>query len=495
VDFALREGASLIRPQALATAAEWQALDHGADASDVLRRGLALRRSGTAGETVEVLGLDPEILGRLVGWRSDYGSAPSPLTLRVGALRQSGTAIPVASKQLSLTTSSRLPNVALTAVLERADGTWHEELAAPNEAGTTWAVTLNLGDNDRWLHGFRFGESATSVAHTLHNMNEGASTDVDAISIEVGLNEVSVDRTRLAVDWASANSNGGTVRLHNGQARFATVVHAGSTLLLFGEPRFEPLPAIVDPLTASTARNGLVTLETSGQGSIALRVAGIANLFPSIGNRFAVVDGPTMSRALNRLQPGSGTPTEIWLSVDNPAALRKVTDRLGGQQFTRVDVASRREIERRLTGNTLGRAVVLAFLFSSLVAALLGAVALVYVAHAERLDGLPVLRALKADGARPRQLAAILAMRSVVLLIAAVPVGVGCGVVLLRAVRGLVDVSADGTRPTPSLRTVIEPLQVVGCAAGIAALSLLGSGLVAQAVRSIRRHDTMSGQS
>jgi hypothetical protein len=495
VDFLLREGSSLIRPQAVASAAEWQAMDQGATASDVLRRGLALRRSGTSGETVEILGVNPQILDRLVGWRSDFGDAPSPNTPRVGALRQSGTAIPAGSKQLSLTTSSRLPNVSLTAVFERADGTWHEELAVANEAGTTWAVTLNLSDNDRWLHGFRLGESATSVAHTLHNINEGTSTDVDAIAIDVVLNEVAVDQTPLVVDWASASSTGGTVQLDNGQARFAAVVHAGSTLLLIGEPTLQPLPAIVDPITASTARNGLVTLETSGQGSIAVRVAGIANQFPTIGSRFAVVDGPSLSRALNRLQPGSGTPTEMWLSVDNPTALETVTGRLGGQQFTHIDVASRREIERRLTGNTLGRAVVLAFLLSSLIAALLGAVALVYVAHAERLDGLPVLRALKADGARPRQLVAILTMRTVALLVAAVPVGVGCGVVLLRAVRGLVDVSADGTRPTPSLRTVIEPLQVVGCAAGIAALALLGTGLVAQTVRSIRGQDTMAGQS
>jgi hypothetical protein len=132
-------------------------------------------------------------------------------------------------------------------------------------------------------------------------------------------------------------------------------------------------------------------------------------------------------------------------------------------------------------------------LFSSLVAALLGAVALIYVAHAERLDGLPILRALSADGASPTQLVTIVVMRCAVVLASAVPVGVVCGIVLLRAVRGLVNVSADGTRPVPALRTVVEPLQVLGGSLGIALLALIGAVVVGLAAGAIRRHETMVG--
>ena len=74
----LREGSELVAPQHLAPAASWSQRVEGAFALSVLRRGLSVRRTGTAADTLEVLGLDPQTLDHLHVWRDDFGARPCP---------------------------------------------------------------------------------------------------------------------------------------------------------------------------------------------------------------------------------------------------------------------------------------------------------------------------------------------------------------------------------------------------------------------------------
>ena len=490
LDFTVREGSALVRPQTVTDTSAWEGQEPTVTATDVLRRGLAGRTRGTAVDTGEVVGVDPRVVDQLRGWRRDFGRRPTSASLVVPTPPPDGVAFTPGSTELAIHVSSPPPNLGVGAVVERADGTWHEIEALPSTSGAVWTARLEPQDV-RW-HGLRIGESAISTAHTLHNLGEGAGTDVASLAIHIGLSDLTVDHRPVAVDWATLHGSEGQLTPAPDHTDLTLVVHADSSLFLLGNGTIEPIPAIVDPVTASTARGGVVTLETSGRGTIAVRVAGTATRFPTVGSRFAVVDETALSRRLDRTQPGSGAPNEVWLAAADDHARQQLALQLAGDRFGKLDVTSRQKIEGELSGNTLGRAVIAVFLWSSLVAAFLGAIALIFLTHAERIDGLPVLRSLSADGATSRQLVTILLVRGLVLVVTAAPVGAAAGIILLRAVRQLVNVSANGTPPVPPLRTVIEPWQIATCIGAITALALGGAVLVGRGVRTIRRHEALA---
>ena len=495
LDFTITEGAALIRPQQILANASLSTSANGVMATDVVRRGLALRRTGTATETVEILGLDPNLLSQIRGWRADFGPQPTAAQLAVSVPRQAsedGVSIPPGSTQLTLSVLAAPANLGLAVVLERADGTWHEELAQPNGDGPSWVSAVEA--SDIWLRGFRVGESAMSTAQVLHNAGEGTGTDVAALAINIELGRILADTQPIAVDWATLQGREIQIRPLSAGANLTLVVHAGSSMALFGPSEQTPIPAVVDPLTASTAEDGLVTLETSGQGVVKLQVVGTANRFPTVGARFAVVDQFALSQQLNRALPGLGSANEAWLAADTSQGREQLRTQLADDQFRAVDVSEREAIEAQLSGNTLGRAVIVAFLWSSLIAAFLGAIAMIFLTQAERLDSTAVFSSLSADGATPRQLAAMLIVRAAVLMAIAIPIGVASGTILLHAVRQLVSVSANGTRPLPALRSVIEPWQITACVAAIALLAVGGAWIVARRTRSINRHDALSAQ-
>ena len=147
----------------------------------------------------------------------------------------------------------------------------------------------------------------------------------------------------------------------------------------FGAPPAAAVPAIVDATTASTATNGIVTLEVPGQGALRVRVVGIAARFPTVGRRFAVLDEVAMAATLDRIQPGLGAATEMWIAASNARALDQLYSAAASSEFQDVDHVVRTEVQSRLSGDTLAKAVMLAFLVSSLLCALLGAVAMILV--------------------------------------------------------------------------------------------------------------------
>ena len=495
LDFTITEGAALIRPQQILPTADLAMSANGVTATDVVRRGLALRRTGTATETVEIVGLNPQSLSQIRGWRADFGPQPTAAQLAVSPPLEPSmdrVSIPLGSARLTLSVASAPANLGLAVVLERADGTWHEEVAKPTGDDGNWVTALDA--TDVWLRGFRVGESAISTAQVLHNGGEGTGTDVAALAINIELGRILADTHPIAIDWATLRGSEIQITPTSAGANLTLVVHAGSSLALFGASPQVPIPAVVDPLTASTAKDGLVTLETSGQGVVKLQIVGTATTFPTVGTRFALVDQFALSQQLNRALPGLGSANEVWLAADTGQGRQRLRTQLASDQFRDVAVADRQAIEAGLSGNTLGRAVTLAFLWSSLIAALLGAIAMIFLTQAERLDGTAVFRSLSADGATPRQLAAILIVRCAVLIVVAIPIGITSGTILLHAVRQLVGVSATGTRPVPALRSVIEPWQIIACVGTISLLAEGGAWMVARRVRSINRHDALAAQ-
>ena len=485
MDITLREGPKLVSPQHVRSASSWSHDVDGVFASNVLRRGLSVRRSGTASDTVEVLGVSPNALDHLRSWRDDFGPRPRPDSIAVAPVAQSGVALPVSPRFLTLTSSAVPSDIELGMVLERADGTWHEALATPDDTQTQWTMEFNPFDNDVRLQGFRIGD--------LHSVGPGGANaaviDIDVVlqSVSIDGQPVDADLAGLWSDTASLDSSGGVDGAH-----VTSTVHGSTDLLFFGKPPDSPVPAIVDASTASTATNGIVTLEVQGQGVLRVRVVEVAARFPTVGARFAVLDEVAMASTLDRVQPGLGAATEMWIAAGTAEARERLHSVMTSGEFQDVDHVVRTEVQSQLSGDTLAKAVMLAFLVSSLLCALLSAVAMIFVAHSDRLDELAVLRGLRTSGATAGQLAGLLRVRCIVLLAAAAPVGVASGLVLLGAVRDLISVSATGTAPIPDLRVVIEPSLIAIAVVGVAVVSVLGTMWIGRSMRSIHRHESLA---
>ena len=486
MDVTLREGAALVTPQHVRSVADWSQEVDGVFASNILRRVLSVRRSGTSSDTVEVLGLSPTTLDHLRSWRDDFGPRPRPDSIAVPSPAQSGIALPRSPIYLTLTSSALPTNIETGMILERSDGTWHETAATPDDTRTAWTMEFNPFDQDVRLAGFRIGK--------LHNVGPGGPANAEAIDIDVVLRSVTIDGQPVTADWAglwSQTANLDTANASNG-AHLRSTVRGSTDLLYFGKPPGGALPAIVDATTASTATGGVVTLEIQGQGTLRVRVVGIASNFPTVGSRFAVLDEAAMAATLDRIQPGLGAPNEIWIAAGNSEALGQVNAAVASSEFADVDHAVRTEVQSQLSGDTLARAVMVAFLVSSLLSALLSSVALIFVAHSDRLDDLAMLRGLRTSGATPRELSGLLRIRCFVLLAAAAPVGVVGGLVLLDAVRDLISVSATGTSPIPPLRTMIDPPLIASVVVGVALVSLMGTLWVGRSMRSINQHESLA---
>ena len=486
LDFSLRQARALVRPGAVASVNEWTALPDVV-ATEIVRRGLAVRISGSTAETVEVLGLDPSVLSDLRGWRDGFGTRPTAAQLNVAPSAGSAAQVPSGSRELTVAVEGSPPNLGLAAILERSDGTWHETTMKSSEGGSSWSAVLE--NDDVGFHGFRLGESSESSTHVLHNVGEGAGTDVASLGIAVRLGTLTIDGRPVVTDWTTLTGPEVRVRNLEGVVTLETVVHASSSLVLFGEPE-RPLPAIVDLATASAARDGVVVLGT-GRSSIELVVVGTATRFATVGERFAIIDGRALARQLNRVQPGSGASDEMWVGARTDQARADLTARLGAERFASLDVADRVTVESTLARDTLGRAVTATFLWSSFVAAAFAAISMWVLANSDLLDGLPVLRSLVADGATGRQLASILVLRTGSMLLTAVPVGVAFGLGLLSAVQSLISVSAAGTAPVPPLRTVVVAWQLTASVAAVSVLALAGTWWVARRVRTIGRRDAL----
>jgi predicted lysophospholipase L1 biosynthesis ABC-type transport system permease subunit len=184
----------------------------------------------------------------------------------------------------------------------------------------------------------------------------------------------------------------------------------------------------------------------------------------------------------------------MWLAAHGETARRTLDSEVARPNFAIIDHTERNDLESQLSGDTLGRSVMVAFLVASLAAALLGALALVFVANADRLDEIDVLRALRSSGATAGQLTRLQRTRNFVLIAVSLPVGIVCGLVLLQAVRDSLSVSASGTVPVPPLRTVVAPAMILALGVAMTFLSLLGAELSNRSIRSIGRHDSLAAR-
>ncbi|HZX55857.1 MAG TPA: hypothetical protein VFE86_14320, partial [Ilumatobacteraceae bacterium] len=436
-DFRLQLGPALVRPQAVRASDGWSAIVPGTTATDVLRRGVAVRQSATTVQTVELLGIDPATLDHLHGWRDGFGAPPSRLgkSIDVEAQGPLGTTLPADAKTIEFD-GTGLTGLNTSAVIERTDGTWHE-ISLDEELAGGQRTKLTDGDAGGRLVGFRIAQPADVSAKIEHHIGEG-STSEEARAIDVTVNSVVTSSgagqptvVDLPVDQLRARD--ATVVAEPGSAVHVTGSILGTAILVTppGPGQQKPLEAVVDPATASTARNGLITVETSS-GPISVHPAAIVDRFPGASARFAIIDIAALQPALDLLQPGAGTPNEVWLAADSGSHERALGERLADPTFSRLLVDRRSTRQSALATDPLAVATLLILAASAIIAIVLGACALWFGAAAAATDDRPLLRTLALQRVEGRRLVAMVAGKAMAAVCIALPLGLIAGRWLLQ---------------------------------------------------------------
>ncbi len=497
-DFRLKLGASLIRPQALMSTGGWSVLASGTTETDVLRRGVSVRQSATTTQTVEVIGLDPATLGHLHGWRSSFGPSPDRLATMLVQPPPPipATALPADATAISFH-GSGFDGLQTSAVIRRVDGTWHE-ITLDNPATDGAGTALTPGDAGGQLIGFRVGQPADVSARIEHHVGEG-DTSEEARPVEVVLRSVTVAgpdgrETAVLLKFDTLRAAQATTTVDAGSALHVTGSILGQSILVtpIGPDRTAPLNAVVDPVTARSAINGVVAAETSS-GQVLLHPVAVAERFPGADARFAVVDITTLQPALDLLQPGAGTANELWLAADSPVQERRLAAGLTDHAFTAVDVDRRAARQATLDSDPLANVTLAILVASAVVAALLGACAVILGAASAAHDDRPLLRNLALERVRGSRLARVVAGKSLAVICLAVPLGLIGGRWLLRIATRLVTVSATSSSPIPPLRLVVPWVTVLVLSLGLMVVLAGAAAWGAASARRVPHEDLLRG--
>jgi hypothetical protein len=379
----------------------------------------------------------------------------------------------------------------IAAVISRTDGTWHEvTLDEEFDGGVRTALTP--GDAGGELVGFRVAQPPEDTARIEHHIGEG-NTSLSALPIDVVVQHVQTTAsdgqvTAIALQADRLRAPEATVEVQPDSAiRVAGSILGASILVTpVGPGQDKPLSAVVDPVTASSAVNGIIVIETSS-GSLRVQPTAVVSRFPGLGSRFVVVDIDAGEPAMDLLAPGAGTPNEMWLAADDAGHERALAERMGESRFDTIDVDRRVARQTALATDPLAVVTLLILTASALVALLLGACAVMFGAAADVSDDRPLLRVLALERVRGRRLVAMVAGKSFAAVLIAIPLGVIGGRWLLQIATRLVAVSATSIQPNPPLRLAV-PWTVVLLLSLVLAC-VLGFGAVAGAIRARRVPD------
>jgi hypothetical protein len=431
------------------------ALARELDGRFVTRQGGNIEGAASLGN-VAVLGLEPETLSGIRGWRSDFASgSPGQLARSIawhGATGLRGARLPASATRLVLPVRVVGTQIGIVAIVKRRDGTF-----TPLSLGTTHGSKLQRlvsvlppAVRGGTVVAFRFVPPPRLIEH-------GGDQGGPAIGTVFFGRPLAGDRA--ITDYADWIGTPGVQRLTRGQGiRFALTLTP--ELLTYLRPR-QPtdghaLPAVVSPrLGAIAGRNGVFGVNVAGE-PLLFRAVAVARRFPSATSQdttdFVVADRDALVTALNASQPGAGFPTELWVGSGEAAVAR----RLQQPPFDVLSVASRAGLERRLRDDPVSRAAVAMLEVAALTALVLALVGLGLGVVAEMRDDAADLFDLEAQGLAPANLRRQLRLRALVVAVGGVIGGVLTALLLSALVVGFVELTANAGVPNPPLVLAVD---------------------------------------
>jgi hypothetical protein len=465
---------------------------------------LATRQSGsiTGAELVTgitVLGLAPETIRTVRGWRRDFGATPPAQVASQLAPHQSvslrGDALPRWARSLALRLRTRGRPVGLDVVIEK-DGYFH-------------AASLGRPSSRRWetrrarippdaeggrVVGIRFDPPIrTQEPGAQTGGTARATVDLTPLRARRGSRDLAVTSYRgwVGTTGARASRRAGTVR---------TELALSTQVQTYLRPR-QPtdgheLPALASRSLSSLAgRDRRLNVAVNGE-PISLRIMGVASRFPGIPATFArsdfiVVDRDTLVSALNASAPGAGFVNEIWINARTPRELERLDSELQRSPLNVLALDSRTSREEKLRSEPIARASTLLLRFAAIAALALALLGLLVGAASDVRDEADELFELEAQGMTPRNLRRHLRARSGLTLVAGLIGGALLGLLFALVVVKLVALSAGTTSPDPPLVLSVDwrVLAVAGLAyVGVA--GLLVAALTAGAFRAAAADET-----
>ena len=433
---------------------------------------------------IAVLGLDPQAVRLIDGWRSDFAAGARaelarlieprrPVTLRGAALPKNATslAVPVrvTGTEIGITASVRQRDGSFAALdLGRNQGTKRQRLVAaiprPARGGTLVAL--------------RF-EPPPKLEE------RGADTGAPAVgSVDLGRPvALSPGGAHTVTDYGGWIGTTGLRHLpaRNGVRFGLTLTNQVDTYVRPRQPTDGlRIPAVVSPrMSAIAGSDGLLGVDVAGQ-PVVFRLAAVARRFPGTASAdtedFVVADRHTLETALNASQPGAGFPTELWLDVTS-SRLAAVEARLRRPPFDVLSVSSQARLEHELRSDPVARAALVLLEAAAVTAIALALLGLVLGAVSERRDEAAELFDLEAQGMPPVRLRRQLRLRALVVGTAGLAGGILTGLVLSLLVVRFVELTANATSPSPPLVLSFDWLVVALSGLAAAALATLLVGL------------------
>jgi hypothetical protein len=460
LEYRLRVGSSLVRPDELRSSKPWQALPTSIVETDVVRRGVAVL-GGSGDGAAEVIGIDPLALRHARYWRADYGSRRNTARLQTEKPAPIGASIDSSATELVVEVSGDWKNLDIAAVLERTNGTWHELRLTESGANSLSAV-LEEGDPGGRLLGYRIGLKSFFAEQIEHKIGEGNTfTGESRLTIEIAGARSMPGRRRIDLDPASLRSDQAILRPGPAGGLEVRVALQGSSVLVLPDVAIDPIPAVVDATTAQVAGGAGETffVETL-QRRIAFRIIGIATRFPTAADRFIVADVNHVARQFNLAQPGFGTPTEAWVGVRPGAQFNSDRARLGATltaaPLNQLLVNDQRSIAQQLRRDPLRQMSVAILLATAILGALVTAIGLAISALSDTADQEQFRRTLRLEGVSDRTIGRAIGRRILLGSVVLLPFGCIAGVVLLRATARDLGAGAVNEVTGLSLRSVVS---------------------------------------
>jgi hypothetical protein len=478
LDYTLTEGTQLVAPLDAAPLATYERLAPGTRAYPVVRVTASVPGPGATVLGPTVLGLPPAALSSL-SWRSDFSAVPQQELVR--RLAADGPAalrgVPVSGGIVSLPLRIRGAAVRVDLAVEDASGRIGLVTLGEHSAGDR-VLRARLPAGARRLVGLEVALASSEQFAFLHVQAEagGAHTPTGSLTLAPLRQD-----GRIVTAWRGWLARGG------GALSGRTVSYSfaeGQTVVLRLPQSTDgrPLLVVVSPEIARFADpSGTITLQFDDE-AVPARIVAVATRFPDAAppdEPFVVAEQSRLATVLDARLPGTGAPSELWLS--GPPSLARSLARFP------LDAASRRDLERTLSSDPLARGLVLTLGAAGVVALVLALLGFWLALVAQLRDERGELFDLEAQGVSPATLRTQFRVRAAVLVAAGAVGGALLGLFLSRLVVALIQVSAATEPPQPPLR--FEPAWVAA-SAGLGALVAVAAVVVELTTRTAFRGET-----
>ncbi len=462
LDATLTGSADVPTPLALTGAAQLAGVAPGTHTYGVVRTSAVVRARDGDATGIPVVGVDPDALSQVRRWSRVTGTSTGPAAL-ASSLRPASPAsnaavaapIPVGARTLSVQVTGLAAAVDVDLWLASSDG--REAPVALRGPGTTLSGQVpDLGPGPLHPVAITLKENIEYATHHQHAIGEG-NTDQPVVAGTITLGAVSSDGTGSAWQWAGWGAANAAQASASGSALQVRYRLEGTPVVLIpGYAAAPVLPVAVDPATARSADRGQLTLSFD-QLTVTARIVATVARFPTTTGPFVIADRAAITSLLDRTDPGTGAPRELWVATS--AHSRATLDHaLTGAPYSRLTVARRVPLQAHLASDPVARGSQLLLALIAGLALLVAGVALVLLVVGERRDDAGELHAWEADGLRPATLRRVLFLRALSVVGVALPLGLLTGLVLARAGTTLVAVDASGVAPRPPLQAAVGPL-------------------------------------